>query len=288
MSVAEALAESLNVPAVKTASEVGVDKLLNFFRNDLRITTLDKNADHYGLALTLGDGDISLYQLVRAYSVFTHAGELCDLTLFPHQTQVCKHIVDSKYTAMIESILSNRLLRFPSFPMFSNLDFPDRFVALKSGTSRKFSDNRVLGYTDHYLIGIRVGNKDGSPMKGVTGVSGAGDLFKKIVEELESKQENFIQNPLPTEQKSADYIQITNPLNESVYKISDLIPAQYQSLALQFSSNITHDLEQRQVDGKSVSNEWKLVPGDHVITLTLLRQGQEVKSTQVSIKVEKQ
>jgi len=132
VSIAEALAESLNVPAVKTANEIGVDKLLSFFRNDLRITSLDKNADHYGLALTLGDGDLSLYQLVRAYGVFTHQGELCDLKLFSNQSQICKRIVDSKYTAMIESIISNRLLRFPEFPMFSNLDFPDRFVALKS------------------------------------------------------------------------------------------------------------------------------------------------------------
>ena len=272
MSVAEALAESLNVPAVKTASEIGTDRLLKFLRNDLRITSLDKNADHYGLALTLGDGDISLYQLVRAYSVFTHAGELCDLTLFPHQTQVCKHIVDSKYTAMIESILSNRLLRFPSFPMFSNLDFPDRFVALKSGTSRKFSDNRVLGYTDHYLIGIRVGNKDGSPMKGVTGVSGAGDLFKKIVEELEDQQTNFDQTPIPLADSPSPYLQITNPLDASVYKLSDLIPLQNQSLALQFSSNIPYDTVQREVDGVKVQNERSLIPGTHIVSLILRRQ----------------
>ena len=109
-------------------------------------------------------------------------------------------------------------------------------------------------------------------MKGVTGVSGAGDLFKKIVEELEPKQENFIQAPLPTEEKSAEYIQITNPLNESIYKISDLIPVQQQSLVFEFSSNIPHDAVQRQVDGKITQNQWNLIPGNHVVTLTIFRQ----------------
>jgi penicillin-binding protein 1C len=72
---------------------------------------------------------------------------------------------------MVVDILSNRYNRMPTFPMYSNLDFPDRNVFLKSGTSRKFSDNRVIGFTDNYIIGVRVGNKDGSNMKGVSGVS---------------------------------------------------------------------------------------------------------------------
>jgi len=83
----------------------------------------------------------------------------------------CKNVIDPKYTDMVVDILSNRYNKMPSFPLFSNLDFPDRNVFIKSGTSRKFSDNRAIGFTDHYIIAIRIGNKNGANMKGVSGVS---------------------------------------------------------------------------------------------------------------------
>ncbi|MDD3262385.1 MAG: transglycosylase domain-containing protein [Candidatus Absconditabacteria bacterium] len=287
VSVATALAESLNVPAVKTANEIGTEKLLKFLRDDLRITALKKSSDFYGLALTLGVGDMSLYQLTRAFGVFSNDGEICDLKLFPNQESSCKKVIDSKYTDMIEKILGSRFLRFPAFPMLSNLDFEDRFVVLKSGTSRKFSDNRIVGYTENFLIGVWVGNKDGSPMKGVSGASGAGDLFKKIVEETEPKtQGNLQQNMISYDQEVRPYVQITNPLEGSVYKISNQIPFDYQSLVLQFATNISYDSFQRQINGKNIEKTWDLAPGIHVISLILSSQGEPVAKSQSHITVE--
>lgn len=287
VTVATALAESLNVPAVKTVHQLSTEKLLKFLRDDLRITTLKNSADHYGLALTLGVGDISLYQLTRAFGVFANRWKICDLKFFTEQIASCKKIIDSKYTTMIEEILSNRFLRFPAFSMFSNLDFEDRFVALKSGTSRKFSDNRVVGYTENFLIGIWVWNKDGSPMKWVSWVSGAGDLFKKIVEELEAKtQGNMQQNMIFPSWEITPYLQITNPLEGSVYKISNQIPFEYQSLALQFATNIAYDTIQRQVDWKNIEKTWDLAPGIHIISLILSSQWEPVAKSQSQIMVE--
>ena len=85
----------------------------------------------------------------------------------------------------IVDILSNRYYKLISFPLHSNADFPRRFVVLKTGTSRNFSDTRAMGFTRRYIIGVRVGNKDGSNMESVSGVDGAGAIFKQIVELLE-------------------------------------------------------------------------------------------------------
>lgn len=287
VSVATALAESLNVPAVKTANEIWTEKLLKFLRDDLRITALKKSSDFYGLALTLGVGDMSLYQLTRAFGVFSNDWEICDLKLFPNQESSCKKVIDSKYTDMIEKILGSRFLRFPAFPMLSNLDFEDRFVVLKSGTSRKFSDNRIVGYTENFLIGVWVWNKDGSPMKWVSWASGAGDLFKKIVEETEPKtQGNLQQNMISYDQEVRPYVQITNPLEGSVYKISNQIPFDYQSLVLQFATNISYDSFQRQINWKNIEKTWDLAPGIHVISLILSSQWEPVAKSQSHITVE--
>lgn len=72
ITLAEALAGSVNVPAVKIAHEVGVETLLKFIQS-LGVTSLKENADHYGLALTLGVGEISLWELLRAYTIFSDA-----------------------------------------------------------------------------------------------------------------------------------------------------------------------------------------------------------------------
>lgn len=69
VTLAEALAGSINVPAVKIAQEVGVKTLLQFVRS-LGVTSLRESPDHYGLALTLGVGEISLWELLRAYTIF--------------------------------------------------------------------------------------------------------------------------------------------------------------------------------------------------------------------------
>jgi penicillin-binding protein 1C len=70
----------LNVPAVRTLHTVGIQNFLDFLHR-LGIESLQQSADYYGLALALGAGEISLYELTRAYSVLAHSGQLCDIQL---------------------------------------------------------------------------------------------------------------------------------------------------------------------------------------------------------------
>ena len=212
VSIAEALAGSLNVPAVRTLDVLGIQNFLDFLRR-LGIASLKQPAEHYGLALALGVGEISLYELTRAYSVLAHSGRLCDIQLvvtpltkggkersdggFEHPNEAiqnCQQIIEERFVQSIVDILSNRYYKLGSFPLNSNADFPRRFVVLKTGTSRNFSDTRAMGFTRRYIIGVRVGNKDGSNMEGVSGVDGAGAIFKQIVELLEPMED--MQAPL--------------------------------------------------------------------------------------------
>lgn len=66
---------------------------------------------------------------------------------------------------MVNQILSDRYIKLEEFPLGGNLDFADKKVTLKTGTSRNFKDNWTVGFTDHYLIGVWAGNKDGTEMK---------------------------------------------------------------------------------------------------------------------------
>ena len=237
VSVAEALAGSLNVPAVKTLDAIGSQNFLNFLRH-LGIESLKQPAEHYGLALALGAGEISLYELTRAYSVLANSGQLCDIQLIElkKQRDSCKQVVEERFVQDIIHILSNRYYKLGSFPLNSNADFPRRFVVLKTGTSRHFSDTRAMGFTRNYIIGVRVGNKDGSNMESVSSVDGAGAIFKQIVELLEPTEPLNILNIEPSDpliRESSEivgFVQITSPLAGSVFKYDATIPQTAQKI----------------------------------------------------------
>jgi penicillin-binding protein 1C len=270
VSLASALAQSLNIPAVKLVHQIGVDKVLDFYHK-VGLSSLKKSADYYGLAITLGVGEISLRELTQAYGIFVHKGELCSIVSKAGETTICKQIIDSKYTDMVVDVLSNRFNKMPTFPMYSNLDFPDRNVFLKSGTSRKFSDNRVVGFTDDYIIGVWAGNKDGSNMKGVSGVSGAGDIFNNIVYYLEKdfQTPSAIPRSIPQEKP---YLNITKPLPDSIYTKDPSLPEDLQAIKFTYTTNMLHDEHKRLLNDKQTSEVRKPLNGKYHLILQLFFQ----------------
>lgn len=258
VTLAEALSQSINIPAVKILEEIGEENFLKFLKT-IWVYSLNKNAEYYGLSLALWSGEISLYELVRAYSIFAKDGEYCDMTIIdslPFQWDWinCKKIIDKKYTDMVAEILTNRYFKLAWFPINSNLDFPDREVFVKTGTSRNFKDNWTVWFTSQYLIWVWVGNKDGSEMKWVSGATGAGDIFKKIVYELDNEKKYT-----PTvilEKESISYIKITSPLPSTIYKFNPSLPSKQQQIALNFSSNIDFDEVKWYVDGEKFENNF--------------------------------
>ncbi|NOS67117.1 MAG: penicillin-binding protein 1C [Candidatus Peribacteraceae bacterium] len=176
----EALANSYNIAAVKVLEKTGVGNLLAFLK-DTGITSLTQNPEHYGLALTLGDAEISLMELSRSFAIFPRNGEILhERSLMTDPASPSHSILNPAVAWLVSDILSDDQARLPEFgdtgPL--NFDFP---VAAKTGTTRNSRDNWTIGYTPSRVVGVWVGNADNSPMKGTSGVTGAGPIFHDVM-----------------------------------------------------------------------------------------------------------
>lgn len=180
VSIRTALGCSYNVPAVRALERVGTTALLDTLRKS-GLHDLKETPEHYGLGLTLGDGSTSLIQLVGAYRVFARGGMYSPLTLLPSPSPVHGDSVLSERACYLTSdVLSDRQARIASFGSPNVLEFPFP-VAVKTGTSKGYRDNWCIGYTPKHIVGVWVGNSDGSPMQDVSGITGAGPLFRDIM-----------------------------------------------------------------------------------------------------------
>ncbi len=187
----EALASSLNVPAVRLMETVGVERALRRLQ-DMGLSSLHRSPEHYGLALTLGDGEVRLVDLANAYRALALGGmwnpvkrvrslkdrEGRSLALPPSQSS--RRVLAPKAAYWVTDILADPAARVPAFGRHSVLDLPFP-CAVKTGTSRSYRDNWAVGFTSEVVVGVWAGNFDGSPMGEVTGVTGAGPLFREAM-----------------------------------------------------------------------------------------------------------
>jgi penicillin-binding protein 1C len=178
----EALANSYNIPAVKVLEKIGVETLLDFLRS-AGITTLTRKPEFYGLALTLGSGEVRLLELTEAYGIFPRGGTTLHARgLLNDPIVEEKRILDPRVAWIISDILSDPTARLAEFGENSPLAVPPHKVAAKTGTTRNARDNWVIGYTVDRIVGVWVGNADNTPMKGTSGVTGAGPIFHDVME----------------------------------------------------------------------------------------------------------
>lgn len=182
-----ALANSLNVPAVRVLSMTGVDTLLERLHR-LGFTHLNKPARYYGLGLTLGGGEVSLWELTHAYSIASRRGVDIPLRLLPAPQASAAPIGDPKTWSFITNVLADPYARAKEFGVRSVLRMPFD-AAVKTGTSSDFRDTWTVGYTRDYTVGVWVGNFDGTAMQGVSGVTGAGPLWNRIMLHLHERRE---------------------------------------------------------------------------------------------------
>jgi penicillin-binding protein 1C len=178
-----ALADSLNVPAVRVLSTVGVSAFLDRLRR-LGFDHLTKPADFYGLGLTLGGGEVSLWELTRAYVTLAKEGRPGDLvTRLPAGRQdgsPQRLGGDVSAWQLVRDMLADAHARARAFGTHSVLDMPFD-AAVKTGTSSDFRDTWTVGFSSDYTVGVWVGNFSGDPMRHVSGVSGAGPLWNRIM-----------------------------------------------------------------------------------------------------------
>ena len=188
VSIRTALANSYNISAVKALQFIGLYNqggLIPFARR-MGITTLTR--PDYGLALTLGGGDVTPLELTSAYSVFANSGrrmptyaisKITDYkgqTVFEYKPPAGEQVVRPEHAFLISSIMTDTTARVPMFgtnPVI-NLPFP---AAVKTGTTNDFRDNWTVGYTADVAVGVWVGNADYTPMVNTTGLTGAAPIW---------------------------------------------------------------------------------------------------------------
>ena len=195
--VRTALACSYNVPAVRVVERVGVEALLKRLQ-DAGFTSLNKQASYYGLALTLGDGEVTLLELARGYSALSRGGvfksektildvrDLAGDTVRFASLDSERQIFSPQVSYILTNILSDNDARVPAFGIDSPIDLPFECAA-KTGTSKDYKDNWTVGFTPRWTVAVWVGNFDGKPMRKASGITGAGPLFRDIMLYLEQR-----------------------------------------------------------------------------------------------------
>ncbi|MBN1179219.1 MAG: transglycosylase domain-containing protein [Anaerolineae bacterium] len=191
VSAREALACSYNVPAVSVLQQVGVDQMVAL-AGDLGLSSFGAG-ERFGLALTLGGGEVRLLELTAAYAAFANGGqrvtpygvlEVRDASgalRYRSQPGLGSQVLDARVAYLVTDILADNAARAPAFGSSSVLSL-SRPAAAKTGTSSDWRDNWTVGYTPQLVAGVWAGNADGRPMVQVSGVEGAGPIWHDFME----------------------------------------------------------------------------------------------------------
>ena len=197
--VREALGNSINVPAVKMLSLVGVRDFLQI-AYDMGLSTLKptkETLDRVGLSVALGGGEVKLIELAEAYAAFANGGLKQEPVVILKVTDKdgkvleewkpgpARQVIAPEEAFIISSILSDPKSREITFGPRSLINIPNKTVAVKTGTTNDRRDNWTIGWTPSVLVGVWVGNNDNTPMKEVaSGVTGAAPIWRKILLEM--------------------------------------------------------------------------------------------------------
>lgn len=193
VSLREALGNSLNIPAVRAVQFVGPPSFLDTLHN-LGIHSLDRHPDHYGDGLALGNGELTLFELVQAYAALARGGVLEPLrAVNDSRQQERRRVFDEPVAALIGNILSDPDARRLEFGAGGLLNLPVQ-TAVKTGTSSDYRDAWAMGYNSRFAVGVWMGNLSGRPMKKVTGATGPALVLRAVFAEL---NRNRPARPLP-------------------------------------------------------------------------------------------
>ena len=298
VAVREALAASLNVPAVRTLGLVGAESFVERL-NAVGFEHIREDGDFYGPALALGSADVTLWELVRAYRILATNGRRQDLRLTPSDaTQTGPVVLSPDAAYLVSEILSDREARSRTFGLESALA-TRYWSAVKTGTSTDMRDNWCIGYSDRYTVGVWVGNFSGEPMWSVSGLSGAAPVWVEIMNRLHEDNPGRPMDPPPSLVKASisastvrrpqgDWIlpgtelrrstnepmaalpRIQYPAPETVMVIDPDIPTDRQRLffeAAGWRAGLRWRVDDRPLDSAESLVAWSPRPGRHHVVL---------------------
>ncbi len=179
VSMRNAMAQSLNIPAVKTLYLAGIKNSLKL-ATDMGLTTLN-DPERYGLTLVLGGGEVKLLDMTHAFGVFANEGVRAEPrsilkiedslgTIVFESEVISKRVLDKNVALMISDVLTDNVARTPLWGANSLVNFTTRDVASKTGSTNNLRDAWLMGYTPNLAVGTWVGNNNNAPMGG--GLSG--------------------------------------------------------------------------------------------------------------------
>lgn len=204
----EALGNSLNIPAIKTVDYVGTENYLGFLRR-VGIHSLDDHPHVYGDGIALGNGEISLFELVQAYTTLARQGHFVALKVlqdravagagangrlppksacFSYQAEGTSQVMDATAASLIADILADPGARDKEFGRHSILNLPYQ-TAVKTGTSSDYRDAWALGFNDRFTVGVWMGNMDYQPMVEVTGSTGPATVLRSVFHQLNKNRD---------------------------------------------------------------------------------------------------
>lgn len=208
VTIRQALAQSLNVPSVKTLYLSGIKDTIDLAEK-MGITTL-QDKSRFGLSLVLGGAEVKLVDLVSSYGVFANDGimnpwyfikrvESANGTILENNVSIPKRVIDSQIARLISDVLSDNSARAPVFGYSSSLYFPGKSVAAKTGTTQENRDAWVIGYSPTLVSGVWVGNnRQESMTQEGAGINAAGPMWHEFMTKAFEKvpQEEFIKPDL--------------------------------------------------------------------------------------------
>lgn len=209
VTLRQALASSLNIPAVMVLERIGIANFLDTLRT-MGITSLNRPSNQYGLSVILGGAEVTVLDNTFGYCTFANNGlqvgepvsldqrapglrEYEPVTIlkitdaqgnmvFEHKQPVGKQVIRPETAYMITSVLSDDEARAPTYGRHSFLEL-SRPAAAKTGTTEYFQDGWTVGYTPDLVTGVWVGNANMERMKSVYAISGAGYIWHNFMEE---------------------------------------------------------------------------------------------------------
>lgn len=318
VSARNALASSLNIPAVRVLTMLGPANLVDRLR--ALGLNLRQDGDFYGYSLALGSADVTLLELSNAYRALANLGQTQAVQTRMDQPAAPFHsVMDAGASWIVGDMLSDRQARVLTFGLDSALSTPF-WSAVKTGTSKDMRDNWALGWTEHYTVGVWVGNSAGQSMQDVSGVSGAAPIWHEVISIL-SQRRSGRQTPMPAQVQvrqiefvptlepsreeffvdgtQTDRVELSDvnlayagparirePVNGTIFALDPDIPPQNQQLRLLAQGQITEPLVwwvQGVEAGKGAQLRIPLVPGTLRIELKT-EQGRLMDQVSVQIR----
>ncbi|TSC70235.1 MAG: 1A family penicillin-binding protein [Parcubacteria group bacterium Gr01-1014_49] len=207
MTFETALAQSINIPALKVLYLVGIQNAINFAKS-FGLTSLG-DPNQYGLTFVLGGGEVRLLDLVGAYAVFGNDGvrnvpvgilEVSNAngTVLERYTPQQSTVLPTLIARDMSAMLSDAPARLPEYPLNSPLSFAGYDVAVKTGTTDDTRDAWVIGYTPSIALGVWTGNNDNTPMvKSIAGFIAAPMWHEAMSYALSKYPKTYFGEPSP-------------------------------------------------------------------------------------------